>query len=106
MAYPIIAAYYVEAAQGLSATFMPTSGSARLYDPSIIAAVDAMNHEADQAKRFQITHDLLGHLRDEVIGIPLFTYEAPFVATAKIGSWEPTIGDATLSNFESMTLAQ
>ena len=105
-AFPIVANYYVEAAQGFSATFMPTSGSARLYDPSIIAAVNAMNNEPDQAKRFKITHDLLGHLRDEVIGIPLFTYEAPFVASSKLTAWQPTVGDASLSNFESMVPAK
>jgi ABC-type transport system substrate-binding protein len=76
------------------------------FDPAIDDGFSKMLVEPDVTKRYAIARGIIDALRKDYEAIPLFTFDLPFVAGPKVGSWTPIPGLDDMSGLYTVTPKQ
>ena len=77
----------------------------KLWHPAMNEGFAALQAEPDPDVRFAIQRDIIEELRNEMIMIPLFTANLPFVLGPEVGTWDPTPGIKDMSDLHTVTPA-
>jgi peptide/nickel transport system substrate-binding protein len=93
-----------EAVLALDTVFSGKS-DAKLTHPMIDEYYIRMSEEPDRTERDRLARELFTFMRDQVLGIPLFTLDGPYAVGPKVGDWTPTPGLEHFSSFETATHA-
>ncbi len=72
------------------------------YHPEIDRGFAEMTVEQDRDKRYAIARDVIDALRSDLIAIPLFTVDLPFVVGPQIGEWAPVPGLDEMTGLETV----
>jgi peptide/nickel transport system substrate-binding protein len=78
----------------------------KLFYPAIDEGYKKITTEVDPEKRWQDVRDIVTALRNDVVLIPLFDADLPFVVSSRVGDWTPTPGDKDMNSLETVTPAQ
>lgn len=99
MAYSFVTPYFTEAAQALG-NYTPAATAAHFFDPALTDGFERLRAEPDRDERLAITRGMIDALIENTRAIPLFSYDAPYAASARVGEWQPVAGLAQLANLE------
>jgi peptide/nickel transport system substrate-binding protein len=78
----------------------------KVFSSAIDEGYQKIVTEVDPEKRWQNIRDVITTLRNDVVLIPLFDADLPFVVGPRVGDWTPTPGDKDLNSLETVTPAQ
>jgi ABC-type transport system substrate-binding protein len=81
-------------------------GDNKFFSQTIDEGYPALSEEPDLGARYEIARDIVTGLREELIAIPLFTANMPFVVGPDVGDWAPLPGYKGISGLETVTPAQ
>jgi peptide/nickel transport system substrate-binding protein len=78
----------------------------KLFYPAIDDGYKTITTEVDPEKRWQAVRDIITALRNDMVLIPLFDADLPFVVGPRVGGWSPTPGDKDMNSLETVTPSQ
>ncbi|HWM06465.1 MAG TPA: ABC transporter substrate-binding protein [Actinophytocola sp.] len=72
------------------------------YHPAIDRGYADMILEQDRDKRYVIAREVIDALRSDMIALPMFTVDLPFVVGPQIGEWAPVPGLDEMTGLETV----
>jgi peptide/nickel transport system substrate-binding protein len=72
------------------------------YHPEIDRGYADMILEQDRDRRYAIAREVIAALRSDMIALPLFTVDLPFVVGPEIGEWSPVPGLDEMTGLETV----
>lgn len=93
-----------EALPDLRGTFSKFGNLAYLHDPKIDEYIAKASQEIDDVRRGQMGRELGTYVREQHLGISLFSINAVWGVNSRLVSWNNTAGSAYLNNAETIVI--